>query len=130
MNKSLEILFLVLAVCAWIVTPVTLIWGWVRWMKTPKSKTVSSIFSLSGFLLATSSALLAISSVIYAHILPNGVPFYDPSLMRIYRWGALLSAAGFCLGIGGVWRKNALRWHSPIGAFGMLAFWLLAAEGE
>jgi hypothetical protein len=74
--------------------------------------------------------LLAISSVTYAHILPNGFPFYDPTLMRIYRWGALLSAAGFCLGIGGLWRKNSLRWHSPIGAFGMLAFWLLAAEGE
>jgi hypothetical protein len=130
LNKSLEILFSVLVVCAWIVTPIVLIWGWVRWMKNPKSKAVSSIFSLLGFLLATSSALLAISSVTYAHTLHNGFPFYDPLLMRIYRWGALLSTAGFCLGIGGVWRKNSLRWLSPISAFGTLVFWLLAAEGE
>jgi hypothetical protein len=130
LNKSLEILLLVLAAWAWIVTPVILIWGWVRWMKTPKSKTVSSIFSLSGFLLATLSALLAVSSVVYAHTLHSGFPFYDPLLMKIYRWGALLSTAGFCLGIGGVWQRNSLRWHSPIGALGMLAFWLLAAAGE
>jgi hypothetical protein len=128
LNKSVEILLLVLAVWAWIVTPVILIWGWVRWTKTPKSKTVSSIFSLSGFLLATSSALLAIASVTYANIHP--FPFYDPLLMKIYRRGALLSIAGFCLAVGGVWRRNSLRWHSPVGALGMLAFWLIVAEGE
>jgi hypothetical protein len=130
MNKSIEVLFLVLAVSGWVVTPVILIWGWVRWTKTPKSKTASSISSLLGFLFATSSALLAIWSVTYAHSLPNGFPFYDPLLMKIYRWGALLSIVGFCLGIGGVWQRNSLRWHSPIGALGMLAFWVFAAEGE
>jgi len=130
LNKGSEIVLLVLAIFGWIIFPVILTWGWVRWTKTPKLKTVSSILSLSGFLLATSSARLAISSITYAHTLPNGFPFYDPLLIRIYKWGAFLSAAGFCLGIGGVWRKNSLRWHSPISAFGMLAFWLLAAAGE
>ncbi len=99
-------------------------------MKAPKSKTVCSIFSFSGFLFATSSALLAVLSLIYAHTLTNGFPFYDPRLLRIYRWGALLSTVGFCLGVGGVWRKNSLRWHSPLTSFGMFAFWFLAAEGE
>jgi len=130
MNKSAETLFLVLGVCAWVVTPVLLIGGWMRWMKASKPKTICSIFSLLGFLFATSSALLAVASLTYAHALTNGFPFYDPRLFRIYRWGALLSTVGFCLGVGGVWRKNSLRWLSPLVSFGMLAFWFLAAEGE
>jgi hypothetical protein len=130
LNTLTEAAFLVLTLFSWIITPIILIWGWTRWTKTQKLRTASSFLSLSGFILATSSALLAFSAVTYAHILPNGFPFYDPSLMRIYKWGALLSIGGFCLGIGGVWRKNSLRWHSPISALGMFSFWLLAAEGE
>ncbi len=130
LNTLTQAAILVLALFSWIIGPAILIWGWTRWTKTPKSKTVSSFFSLAGFILATCSALLAIASVTHAHILPNGFPFYDPLLLRIYRWGALLSIAGFCLGIGGVGQKNSLRWHSPISALGMLIFWLLAAEGE
>jgi hypothetical protein len=33
---------------------------------------------------------------------------------------------------GPVWdmEESSLRWHAPVCAFGMLGFWLLAAEGE
>ena len=43
----------------------------------------------------------------------GGVPFYDPLLLRIYRWGALLSLAGTAFALIGVWRPGPLRWHAP-----------------
>jgi hypothetical protein len=128
LSKSVEVLFLVLAALGWITAPVTLIWGWTLWTKRPKLRSVTSVFSLLGFILATCSAVLAVSSVAFAHV--HLFPFYDPLLMRIFRWGTVLSALGFFMSLEGVWRKNSLRWHSPICALGMLAFWLLAAEGE
>lgn len=129
MSTSVEIIILFLVVLGYLVAPVMLIWGWVRWVKRAKQRTISTILSLSGFILATCSALLAISSAVYA-VGINGFPFYDPRLLRIFRWGMLLSAAGLLLSIGGVWRKSSLRWHSPASALGMLAFWFLAAVGE
>jgi hypothetical protein len=56
--------------------------------------------------------------------------FYDPSLMKIMRWGLMLSLAGFLFAVGGAWRKSSLRWHAPVCAFGTFAFWILAAERE
>jgi hypothetical protein len=31
--------------------------------------------------------------MLYAHLI-GGFPFWDPALLRIYRWGSLLSLAG------------------------------------
>jgi hypothetical protein len=53
-----------------------------------------------------------------------------PLLLRIFRWGGLLSLAGILFGICGVWRPGPLRWQAPVCGLGTLAFWLLAAEGE
>jgi hypothetical protein len=50
--------------------------------------TLFSVLSLIGFTLASASGLLAVSSVLYAHAI-GGFPFYDPRLLRIYRWGDL-----------------------------------------
>jgi hypothetical protein len=55
-----------------LVTPAMLIWGWVRWARRSKSRTLTSLSSLSGFVLATSSTLLAITSLAYAHVHPFG----------------------------------------------------------
>jgi len=41
--------------------------------------------SLAGFSLGTASAVLAVGTTVYARAV-GGFPFYDPSLMRIYRW--------------------------------------------
>jgi hypothetical protein len=113
----------------YLLAPIALVWGWIRWSRLPKIKTISSIFSLLGFLLATCSALLAIGSMIYS-LRIGGFPFYDPRLMRMIRRGSLLSLAGFLFSLGGIWRGSSLRWLSPAGALGMLAFWICAAEGE
>lgn len=113
----------------WIVWPGTLIWGWVQFLMKPKQRDLMSILSLMGFPLASASALLAVSSVIYAHAV-NGFEFYDPRLLKIFRAGFLISSAGIVFGIGGVWRKNTLRWQSPTAAAASLAFWLGMASAE
>jgi hypothetical protein len=99
-----------------------LIWGWVRWLGQRKKWALTSFLALVGFLFATASALVAVSSIMYSGAI-GGFAFYDPLLMRITRIGSLLSMAGFIAGLGGIWRPNSLRWHSPLSALGMFAFW-------
>lgn len=128
MSTSIRVVFGILIILGYLVAPIMLVWGWARWMHQPKLRTVSSILSVIGFIFATASAVLGIVSLVYAAI--HGFRFYDPSLLRIFRWGLLLSAAGFVFGINGVWRRSSLRWHAPAFALGMVAFWIVAAEGE
>jgi hypothetical protein len=109
--------------------PSAIIWGWVRWSKRVQPPTITSVLSLIGFALATASSLLAVSSLLYAHA-RGGFGFYDPLLMRIYGWGALLSASSFAFGLGGVWRRSPLRWYAPLCAIGTFLFWFGAAMGE
>jgi hypothetical protein len=113
----------------YLVSSVMLIWGWARWARRAERRTVFSILSLAGFVLATASALLAASSIAYAQMI-HGFSFYDPLLMRIYGWGVLLSLGGILFGIGGVWRPSSLRWHAPISGVCMLACWIMATWYE
>jgi hypothetical protein len=129
MSLGVEAIFVALAILAYLVSPVMLVWGWVRWAGRPRLLNVASVLSFSGFFLANASALLAVSTIIYAFFI-HGFAFYDPRLMRIFRRGILLSLGGLMFGIGGVWRRNSLRWHAPVCALGTLAFWVLATEGE
>jgi len=125
---SIQIIFGILMALGYLVTPVMLIWGWMRWARQPQQRTVAAILSLIGFTFGTASAILAVSTIAYAHV--HHFPFYDPLLLRIFRWGGVLSLAGIGFGISGVWRTGPLRWHAPVCGLGMFAFWLLAAEGE
>jgi hypothetical membrane protein len=130
MNKVAQPVILILYVVGmYIALPAAMIWGWVRWLKRKQPRTPFSILSLIGFALATVSGLLATSSVLYAHAI-GGFPFYDPLLLRIYRWGALLSLSGTAFALIGVWRPGPLRWHAPTCAVGTLLFWFAAAMGE
>jgi hypothetical protein len=130
MNKAAGSVVLVLFVVGiYIALPAVMIWGWLRWSKRIQPQTLASILSLIGFTLATASGLLAISSMLYAHAV-GGFPFYDPLLLRIYRWGALLSLSGTVFALIGVWRPGPLRWHAPACAVGTLLFWFAAAVGE
>jgi hypothetical protein len=128
MSIATTAFLLCLLVLSYLIAPFTLIFGWMRWTQQPKRRTVSSMSSLFGFVLATGSAALAVSISGYAQV--HHFRFYDPFLMRTMKRGALLSLAGLVCSLGGVWRKNSLRWLSPASAVGTLAFWVLAAEGE
>jgi hypothetical protein len=123
-----QAMFGVLVALGFLVSPVMLIWGWVRWVKLPRPSTIASVLSLIGFVLANASALLAVLTTGYAQI--HHFPYYDPLLLRIFRSGLLLSVCGIVFGIGGVWRPSPLRWHSPVSGLGMVAFWIMAASGE
>jgi hypothetical protein len=109
--------------------PALMIWGWAGWFRRPQPRTLPSILSLIGLALATASGLLAVSSVMYEHAI-GGFPFYDPRLLRIYRWGGLLSLSGIVFGIGGVWRPGPVRWLAPVCSLGTLLFWFASAMGE
>ena len=85
--------------------------------------------SLIGFALATISALLAISTAIYAKAI-GGFQFYDPTLLRIYRYGALLSLSGMVFSIAGLWKPSVLRWHAPVCSVGTLMYWFMLASTE
>jgi hypothetical protein len=109
--------------------PPLMIWGWVRWAKRTQPRTAFSIMSWAGLSLATLSALLAISTLIYAQAI-GGFPLYDPLLLKIYRWGLSISLVGIICAIGGIWRAGPVRWHAPACTAGMLLFWFLAAISE
>jgi hypothetical protein len=100
----------ILSIAIHLVPPLLVIWGWNRWALRPNPHTWASNMSLLGFIAATASAALAVLTIAYAQV--HHFPHYDPLLLRIFAWGALLSVAGIVLGIVGIWRPNALRWHA------------------
>jgi hypothetical protein len=120
----------VLLVCVFYVAlPASLVWGWVRWGKRTRSRNVSGTLSFIGFTLANFSALLAISSMVYARVI-GGFRYYDSSLLKIYAFGSLLSLGGLIFAVGGLWRPNPLRWLAPVCSVGMLLFWFAMGAGE
>jgi hypothetical protein len=118
-----------LFLAGYVLSPTILIWGWVRWTRLPKQRTVTSALSLLAFVLATLSALVAVSGLIYSLAI-GGFPYYDPRLMKIMAVGGLLSVGGLTFSLAGIWRSSSLRWHAPVSAIATLAFWLAAAAGE
>ena len=130
MKHLLEQVFLfTCATVIYLALPIAIVAGWVRWVRHRTSETPFSVLSLSAFGLATCSAFLAVGSVAYAHAIGE-FPFYDLRLLRIYRWGSLLSLGGVIFGIVGVWRRSPLRWYAPVCAAGTLLFWFFAASSE
>lgn len=129
MGFGMGVFFAVIIAMAYVVAPIMLIWGWIRWIGRREVLGRPFFLSLIGFILSTASGLLAISTIVYARAI-HGFPFYDPTLLRIYRWGFLLSAGGIVLGLTGIAKANALRWHAPLAGLGTLAFWMSAAATE
>ena len=120
---------LLLAIGMYFVLPAAFVWGWVRWARSRGPLTLSSLLSFIAFLFATLAGLLAVSSIIYAQGI-GGFPFWDPRLVKIFGWGALLSLTAIVFAVAGVWRSNPLRWLAPVCAAGIFLFWLVAAMGE
>jgi hypothetical protein len=129
MSLSVKVAMVLLFAAGYLLSPAMLTWGWTRWFRQPKVRTVPSILSLMGFVLATCSALVAVAAIAYS-LATGGFRYYDPRLMKIFGVGVLLSIGGFFFGVGGLWRPNALRWHAPVSSLATLAFWIVAAQGE
>jgi hypothetical protein len=126
MTVFMDIFFAVLVILGYLVAPVSLIWGWIRWKVLPRYRTVPATLSLIGFACASASGLLAIAAVLYAQL--GGVNSEE----SVVRWfllpGGLLSFLGLLLSLGGIWRSSALRWFAPVGTVATLAFWLLTTS--
>src|SRR5258708_15644353 len=123
------VLGILFVISTYMLLPAAIIWGWIRWIRYEKARSVISYFAAIGFAFATASGLLAVSAIIFAHHI-RGFPFYDPRLLKIYRWGALLSLTGITFAAGGAWKPSPLRWLAPACTLGTLLFWLGAAAGE
>ena len=120
--------FLLLAEIILLSFPLVMAWGWVRWVKRKTPMTLFSAFSFFGFVLATASELLAISTATYASVTSSS--FYDPTLLKIYAVGMLLSLVGLILSIVGAFKANSLRYLAPGCALGTFFFWFMAAATE
>jgi len=108
--------------------PVMVVWGWARWLNSDPLPTVFARLALSSFILATASAALAVATFVLALLRP--FPFYDPTLLAIYKIGLLLSLGGILFGLYGLLRPGPLRWHALLSSLGMLFFWFVAASLE
>jgi hypothetical protein len=129
MKVGTEILLVSMWAAGYLLAPTMLIWGWIRWAMLREE--VNRPFSLAfiGFILSSASGFLALLTILYA-VGIHAFAYYDPLLLRIFRWGILLSLAGLVLGLTGVAKPNALRWQASLAGFATLAFWFVAASSE
>lgn len=117
------------AVAVTLLVPILLVWGWLRWSTSENPHSSSSQSSLIGFALATASAGLAIGTHLYA-VFVRSFRTADPTLLKIYACGSLLSIVGIGFSFAGSGRPNPVRWLAPICSIGTLVFWLLAMGSE
>jgi hypothetical protein len=104
-------------------------WAWTRVAKRWNSVDKMPWISIAGLILATLSGLFAIGSMCYSGAV-GGFAYYDPKLMRIYRYGLLISLSAFTLGLVGSPFRSPARWQALVASFGMLLFWFAAAAME
>jgi hypothetical protein len=100
-------------------TIILIVWGWVRWLRLPRQKSITAVLSLVGFILATAAALTGVSAAVYSS-------FPDGPIILV---GFLLSLGSLILGLGGIWKANSLRWHAPVSSLATFAFWYATLAG-
>jgi len=110
---------------AYVGVPLSLFMGWRKCKSVIAEKTFVAWLALTSLTIATLSTALAVGSLLH-----GGWAYYDPTLMKIYRYGILLSLVAFVLGLAAIWKRTPIRWFAPIASFGMLMFWLGAAISE
>jgi hypothetical protein len=120
---KIVVVFILGGLAAWVA------WGWRSWVRgRPEQLSVGMKCSLAAFVLGSVSAALEIGMGTYAQFID--VPFEDPALLRIYRWGFLLAFLGLVTGLFGIAKKTALRWKAPALSTVLLLLWLGQAMGE
>jgi len=81
---------------------------------------------LGAWVMACSSALLFLGTVLYVKV-NGGFAYYDPTLMRVYRYGAVAALAGVLSGLLGVGRVRV----AVVGLSGtMLVVWGVLCSSE
>jgi hypothetical protein len=127
MSTSDRAQWIVAFLLAYLIAPVALILGWIRWYRRKESKTMSSTLSFIGFALATISGVLGLCMILLAQ--SGGLESHSGTLWldRTIQLGGILSLGGILFSIAGVWRKSPTRWQAPASSIGTLAFWLIIA---
>jgi hypothetical protein len=117
---SFVFLWLPVAVLFWA------IWRWAR--STPRigAPAWRSYVALAAITFVGLSALLWVTSILWARAI-GGFPYYDPVLLRFFRWGSSTSLAGLLASVIG---KGKLRWPSCGLSVLMSFLWFAAAMGE
>lgn len=122
----LDLIGLIFIFICW---PFIIIYGWVRWISRDLVEAARARISMAGHSLATLAFVLALASVLFSFTI-GGFQYWDGSLIKLYKWGILLSLAGLLLGGIGMFRPGPLRWLAPLGSLSSLLFWLGASLGE
>ena len=125
MGRSVDILAMVIilgGLAAWVV------WGYLSWACNRSAVSKMALCSLAGFTLASLSALVEISSGIYAQF--HEFRYYDPLLMTIYRVGFFVAGFGFVVSLFGSATKSPLRWKALVLSAVMLLLWSWHAVSE
>ena len=109
--------------------PAILIWAVQRWWRTSPRidvPTWRSYLALVAIGLAGTSSLLWLISLVWAKVI-GGFAYYDPVLLRFYRWGSLTGLSGLLVSFGA---KGKLRWPACGLSSLMVLLWSMAAMGE
>jgi hypothetical protein len=114
-----------------IVGPVIVVaWGWLSWFRhRPKPLPYGVAGTLTGFTLASFSALLNLGTVIYAQP-TRGFRHYDPVLLGIYLVGLGLALVAVLSSFSGKNTESPLRLKAPVLSSCMLLIWFLEALTE
>jgi hypothetical protein len=102
------------------------IWRWAHVSPRIGRPTWRYYVAFAAASLAGVSSLLWVISLVWARVI-GGFPFYDPILLRFYRWGFLTAAGGLLVSLVG---KGKLRWPTCGLSALMVLFWFAAALGE
>jgi hypothetical protein len=132
MSTSSTIAWFLTFTLAYLVTPVALVWGWIRSARDRQQLLRSfSIFSFCGLILASASALLGLWVILYAFaggfgtVVEHNGPEYELFYGCVH-YGAIVSILALLLALCGIWRKGPIRWQSLASAIGTLALWMVA----
>jgi hypothetical protein len=108
---------------------VIILWAIFRW--SDSSPRISKprwryYLAVAAAALAGASTALWLISIVWARVI-GGFGFYDPVLLRFYRWGALTAMGGLLVSLAG---KGKLRWPTCGVSVLMTLLWFAAAMGE
>ena len=88
------------------------------------------VFSLVGFSLASFSAALEIGSGTYAQFRDGGLPFNDPTPLRIYFFGFWSALLGLVCSLIGLVERTPLRFKAPALSIALILLWIAQDLGE
>ena len=105
---------------------ILILWHGMRRSPRVAEPTWRGYFAIVAAGLAGISVALWVGSFVWAHRI-GGFAYYDPVLMRFYRWGSVTGLGGLVCGFGGA---GKLKWPVCGLATIMTLLWLIAATGE